>query len=165
MRISQVEYCLGGNCIRRNFLDWNNPGGSYPGWGFSGWELSGGNHPGGNFPSGSFHVTVEKTTVNFLRCSQNPWKIPVNELLLLLHKYFKGFYTGFKSIFFLYRWSRSQMFFKTGVLEACDFIKKRPQRRCFHAEIAIFSRRPFFTEHLRWLLFLYQLSVISLVTS
>ena len=48
MGIYQVEYCLGGNCIRRNFLDWNNPGGNflggnYPGLGenlLSGWELS-----------------------------------------------------------------------------------------------------------------------------
>ena len=41
---------FGWNCIRRNFLDWNNPGGnflggncpggSYPGWEFSGWKLS-----------------------------------------------------------------------------------------------------------------------------
>ena len=44
------EYCLGGNYIRRNFLDCNNPGGnfpggnfpggSYPGWEFSRWEFS-----------------------------------------------------------------------------------------------------------------------------
>ena len=64
--IYRVEYCLGGNYMRRNYLDCNNPGwifwigifqvgviqdgifpggnvpgGSYPGWEFSGWELSG----------------------------------------------------------------------------------------------------------------------------
>ena len=43
--IYRVEYCLGGNYIRRNFLDCNNPGGnfpggSYPGWEFSRWEFS-----------------------------------------------------------------------------------------------------------------------------
>ena len=48
--IYRVEYSLGGNYIRRNFLDCNSPdrdflggnfpGGSYPGWEFSRWELS-----------------------------------------------------------------------------------------------------------------------------
>ena len=73
--IYRVEYCLGGNYIRRNFLDCNNPGGSfsggnflggsYPGWEFSRWELSwvgifqvgvilGGNFPGGSYPRWGF---------------------------------------------------------------------------------------------------------------
>ena len=47
---NRVENCLGGNYIRWNFLDCENPGGnflggnfsggSYPGWEFFGWELS-----------------------------------------------------------------------------------------------------------------------------
>ena len=48
--IYRVEFCLGGNYITWNFLDYNNPGGnflggnfpggSYPGWEFSRWEFS-----------------------------------------------------------------------------------------------------------------------------
>ena len=33
--LNRLEYCSVGNYIRRNFLDCNNPGGSYPGWEFS----------------------------------------------------------------------------------------------------------------------------------
>ena len=63
------------------------------------------------------------------------------------------------------RSSRSQMFFKIGVLknfaiftgkhlcwsllQACNFIKKRLQHRCFPVHIAKFSGTPFFTKHLR----------------
>ena len=80
--IYRVEYCLGGNYIRRNFLDCNNPGGSfsggnflggsYPGWEFSRLELSwvgifqvgifqvgvilGENFPGGSFPGWEFSL-------------------------------------------------------------------------------------------------------------
>ena len=40
-----VEYCLGGNYIRQNFLDWSNPGGNFPGENcpgrsYPGWEFS-----------------------------------------------------------------------------------------------------------------------------
>ena len=78
--IYRVEYSLGGNYIRRNFLDCdspgrdflggNFPGGSYPGWEFSRLELSwveifrvgivrvgvilSGNFSGGNCPGGSY---------------------------------------------------------------------------------------------------------------
>ena len=64
MGIYQVEYCLGGNYIRRNFLDWNNlggnfPGGNYPGRELSGWELySVGIFLGGNFPSENCPVRI-----------------------------------------------------------------------------------------------------------
>ena len=55
--------------------------------------------------------------------------------------------------------TRSQMFFKIGVLKnftifsrkhltASNFIKKRLQHRCFSVNIAKFSRRAFFIEHL-----------------
>ena len=63
------------------------------------------------------------------------------------------------------------MFFKMGVLkkfsnftgnylcwsliikvEACNFINKRLQHRCFSVKFAEFLRTPFFTEHLRRLL-------------
>ena len=37
-------------------------------------------------------------------------------------------------------------------VKACNFIKKRPQDRCFPVNIAKFLRASFFTEHLRWLL-------------
>ena len=36
--------------------------------------------------------------------------------------------------------------------QACDFIKKRLQHRCFPVNIVKFSRTSFFTEQLRWLL-------------
>ena len=61
--------------------------------------------------------------------------------------------------------SRSQMFFKIGVLKnfanfagkhlcwnACNFIKKRLPHRCFFVKSSKFLKAPFFTEHLRWLL-------------
>ena len=42
-------------------------------------------------------------------------------------------------------------FYKTADLKAYNFIKKRPQHRCFPVSIAKFLRTPFFTEHW-WLL-------------
>ena len=71
-----------------------------------------------------------------------------------------------------FRSSRSQMFFKVGTLksyalftekhlhrslfiikfQACNFIKKKLQLRCFLVNIAQFLRTAFFIEHLRWLL-------------
>ena len=73
------------------------------------------------------------------------------------------------------------MFFKISVLEnlanftgkhlcwslfkiklACNFIKKRPQHRCFPVKFANFFRTDFFTEHVRWLL-LIMLSVRKLL--
>ena len=43
-----------------------------------------------------------------------------------------------------YRWKER--------LQACNFIKKRLQHRCFSVKCVKFLRTPFFTEHLRWLL-------------
>ena len=77
-----------------------------------------------------------------------------------------------------FRSSRSQMFFKIGVLENCaiftrkhlcwslflikfskkfikNFIKKRLQHRCFPANIAKFLRTTFFIQHLWWLLLMF----------
>ena len=74
-----------------------------------------------------------------------------------------------------FRSSHSQMFFKAGslkscaifaeknsalkslfnkvpVLQACKFIKKKLQQRCFPVNIAKFLRRAFFIEHFWWLL-------------
>ena len=70
--------------------------------------------------------------------------------------------------------SHSQMFFKIGVLkisqysqkkttcvgvlnkvaglQACSFIKKRLQHKCFFVNIAKIFKNTFFVEHLRWLL-------------
>ena len=36
--------------------------------------------------------------------------------------------------------------------QACNYIKKRLQHRCFSVKFAKFLRIPFFTEHLWWLL-------------
>ena len=70
--------------------------------------------------------------------------------------------------------SRSQMFFKIGILKtfanftgkqlcwslfnkvaglkAWNVIKNKLQQRCFSVKFAKFLRTPLFTEHLRWLL-------------
>ena len=82
LEFTRLKYCLGGNYIRPDFLDCNNPaenfpgencaGESYPGWEFSSWELSwvgifrvgsawmgvflGGNCPGGSFPWWEFSL-------------------------------------------------------------------------------------------------------------
>ena len=81
----------------------------------------------------------------------------------------------FQQIFWINRSSRSQMFFKIGLLKnfaiiagkylywglffnkfadrkPCSFIKKRLQHRCFHVNIAKFLRTAFFIKYLRWLL-------------
>ena len=41
---------------------------------------------------------------------------------------------------------------KVAGLNICNFIKKRLQHRCFSMKFHKFLRRPFFKEHLRWLL-------------
>ena len=40
-------------------------------------------------------------------------------------------------------------------LQACNFNKKRLQRKCLPANIANFLRAAFFIEHLRWLLLFF----------
>ena len=74
-----------------------------------------------------------------------------------------------RSISDKFKSSRSQMFFKIGVIknfayfswslflimcqgQAFNFVKKRLQNRCFPVKFAKFLKTPFFTEHLRWLL-------------
>ena len=77
---------------------------------------------------------------------------------------------SFTSYFLTVRSSRSKMFFSIGVLknytiftgthlfnkvprlQACNFLKKRRQHRCFLVSIVKFLRAPFFTEQLWWLL-------------
>ena len=45
-----------------------------------------------------------------------------------------------------------EVFFnKIAGLQACNFIKKRLQHRCFPVKFTKFLRTPFFTEHLQWL--------------
>ena len=44
---------------------------------------------------------------------------------------------------------------------ACNFIKKRPWRRCFPVNFVKFLRTPFLTEHLRWLLLILTYSYLS----
>ena len=66
-----------------------------------------------------------------------------------LWKLIEDYYT--ESCFF--RSSRSQMFFKIGVLrKVCDFIKVRLQQRYFPVKFVKFLRRPVFEEHRWWLL-------------
>ena len=72
-----------------------------------------------------------------------------------------------------YRSSRSQMFFKIGVLkfryyrrktpvvESVFNIKKRVQHRCFSVKLTKFLRTPIFTEILRWLLLSYENAHLS----
>ena len=72
-----------------------------------------------------------------------------------------------------YRSSRSQMFFKIGVikfryyrrktpvLESAFNIKKRVQHRCFSVKFAKILRTPIFTEILRWLLLSYDNTHLS----
>ena len=89
-----VEYCFGGNYIRRSFLDCNNPGGnflggnfpggSYRGWEFSRWELSwvgivrvgvilGGNCQAGSYPGCEFSLVVV-FRVGIVRGESSGWE-------------------------------------------------------------------------------------------
>ena len=43
------------------------------------------------------------------------------------------------------------LFNKVTGLQACNFIKRRLQHKCFHVKFAKFFRASFFTEHFRWL--------------
>ena len=100
--MNRVEYCLGGNYIRRNFLDCNNPsgnfmggnfpGGSYPGWELSGWELScvgiffGGGFPSGNCPREIIWEAIFRVKRHFLRFSKH-----INIFQLCLINFLKQF--------------------------------------------------------------------------
>ena len=107
MKILWVEYCLSGNYIRLNFMDWSNPGGNflggnYCGWGFPGWELSGwelswvGIFLDGNFPDGDCLVGIIRVGVflvprllfknTFLKLAQTRSSQFLNELKLHLSK-------------------------------------------------------------------------------
>ena len=44
------------------------------------------------------------------------------------------------------------LFNKVAGSKACNFVKKRLQRRCFPVKFLKFLRTSFFSEHLRWLL-------------
>ena len=93
--MSRVEYFLGGNYIRRNFLDFNNPGGiflggNFPGgsqpewefsrWDFSRWELSwvgiilGGNCSGESYPGWGFSL-VAVFWVGIVQGESSGWEI------------------------------------------------------------------------------------------
>ena len=112
MKILWVEYCLSGNYIRLNFMDWSNPGGNflggnYRGWGFPGWELSGwelswvGIFLDGNFPDGDCLVGIVRVAIfrvgvflvprllfknTFLKLAQTRSSQFLNELKLHLSK-------------------------------------------------------------------------------
>ena len=55
------------------------------------------------------------------------------------------------------------LFNKNAGLKACNFIKKTLQHRCFPVKFAKFLKRPFFAEHIRWLLLeiSHELSLIA----
>ena len=70
-------------------------------------------------------------------------------------RYSKGSAWIYSVLVILFRSSRSQMFFKIGVvkdftnfaekhLKACNFLKKRLQHRCFHVKSAKFFKGTFF---------------------
>ena len=50
------------------------------------------------------------------------------------------------------------LFNKVAGLKVCNFIEKRLQHRCKTVEFAKFLRTSFFTEHLRWLLLVIQVT-------
>ena len=81
----------------------------------------------------------------------------VKELMKILDDFFEETKNSRNSYQLrIVRSSRSQMFFKIGVLgflglKACKFIKKRLQHRCFAVKFTNFFRKLFFTEHLWWL--------------
>ena len=50
-----------------------------------------------------------------------------------------------------YNFVLEPLFNKVTGLMACNFIKKRPQHRCFPVNITKYLRKAFFMEHLRWL--------------
>ena len=59
---------------------------------------------------------LKKITANCLKFRQNPGKIPVKELHLLLRKYFQGFCTNFR-----YTFSSEQLSMTTPVKSRCFF--------------------------------------------
>ena len=56
------------------------------------------------------------------------------------------------------------LFNKVAGPQACSFIKKRLQHRCFPVKFAKLLRTPFFTEHLRWQVIKASAYLTSLVT-
>ena len=68
-------------------------------------------------------------------------------------------------IFCKFHWKAPELeslFNKVAGLEACNFIKKRIQQRCFPVKFAKLFKTPFFTEHLQWLL-LYKPFIVVLL--
>ena len=60
--------------------------------------------------------------------------------------------------------SRSQMFFKIELqlaIKDCNIIKKRLRHRCFPVKFAKLLRTTFFTEHLRWLLLIFEVATLK----
>ena len=141
--MDRVEYYLGGNYIRRNFLDCSNPGGNFPGgsyrgWEFSGWELSGwelswvgiffgGGFLGGNSPGGIIRVAIFWVGVSMLPFS---WKI---------YELFRGSHQRC----FMKKAVLKKFSILTGKLQTWNFIKNRLQQRSFPLNIAKFLRTSF----------------------
>ena len=83
--IYRVEYCLGGNYIRRNFLDCNNPGGNFPG----------GSYPGCRFYLvGVFRVDVVRGQSSGWQFFSSTSKIAKNQkfglITYIISRYFKN---------------------------------------------------------------------------
>ena len=89
-------------------------------------------------------IFQECSTYECCKCSSNnttekSWKHPLlNKGALKYFAIFKGKHLCL-SLFLM-------------KLQACNFIKKRLQQRCFLVNITKFLRTHFFTEHLQWLL-------------
>ena len=77
-------------------------------------------------------------------------KITCEDTEVEAHKYFsrKSFenFTGKTPVL-------ESLFKKVAGPQACDFIKKRLQHRCFPVNVREFFKAPFLIEHLRWPLF------------
>ena len=87
--------------------------------------------------------------------SFNPFKINIPFLCFLKHQEIRNCLVRSSRLHLLLKISQdAQENTCVGVLQACNFIKKRLQHRCFSVKIAKFLRTSF-KEHLWWLLLPY----------
>ena len=77
------------------------------------------------------------------KITSEDWEVEVQKYFF--RKSFANF-TGKEPVF-------DSLFNKVAGPQAGNFIKKKLQCRCFPVKFEKFSKAPFFTEHLRWLLF------------
>ena len=131
-------------------------------------------------------VLLNKEFYNFIDQIELSVQIKIKNHEILIMKYLKKWQL-FINIFY-FRSSRPDMFCKKGVLEnfakfygkhlcqslffnkvaalrPATLLKKRFWDRCFPVNFTKFLRTPFFTEQLRWLLFLFQYFLTFAVSS